>query len=66
MLQLHQVRDLLPAGHALELDDEQLLVRCNWCGWELVCPCGRFAPAEVLERVFHHAVSCERRPRYAR
>lgn len=54
MLQLQALHDYLPRGYAVELEDEQLTVRCPWCGWELVKRCGAYHPVDVLERVYLH------------
>jgi len=66
MLQLAALHSFLPTGYTVDQDDERLLVRCGWCGWELIRWCGRYSPNEVIETAYHHHASCSKRPPYAR
>lgn len=66
MLQHQALREYLPRGYQLDVEDELLTISCRWCGWELVRPCCRYSVGDVLEAVYHHHAANHQRPVYAR
>lgn len=48
----------LPSGFSLDEDEDTLLLRCLWCGWEAVYYCHRAAPSRVEVDAFVHRADC--------